>query len=189
MSASSCRCWFRGLRCPLTVTKNQELLALANGDLSKQRKEVVRHTLRVLAHDTTRVAASGVEVPQQRSVELVTALAGLLGLRALSVDVVGDHGLDAELGVAIRVGGTERAVLGDGDHVGEARGIAVDSRRRGEDDVGDIVLGHALEEAERAEDVHAVVLERDLAGLADGLFREEVSIPVLANGPSSHSMC
>jgi hypothetical protein len=31
------------------------------------------------------------------------------------------------------------------------------------------VLGHAAQEAERAEDVDAVVLERDLARLADGL--------------------
>jgi hypothetical protein len=67
------------------------------------------------------------------------------------------------------VGGTERALFGDGDHVGEAGGIAVDGCGGGEDDVGHVVLLHAAQQAEGAEDVDAVVLERDLAGLADGL--------------------
>ena len=100
---------------------------------------------------------------------LVAALASLLGRVALCVDVVGDHGLDAELGVAVRVGWAERALFGDRDHVREAGGIAVDGCGGREDDVGDVVLGHAAQETERAKDVDAVVLERDLARLADGL--------------------
>jgi hypothetical protein len=101
---------------------------------------------------------------------LVAALTSLLGRVALRVDVVGDHGLDAELCVAVRVGGAQRALFGDGDHVGEASGIAVDGCGGGEDNVGHVVLLHAAQQAEGAEDVDAVVLERDLAGLADGLL-------------------
>lgn len=97
------------------------------------------------------------------------SLAILLCLAALGVDVVGDHSLDAELCVSIRVGRAERALFGDGNHVGEAGGIAVDGRGGREDDVGDVVFGHAAKEAERAKDVDAVVFERDLARLADGL--------------------
>lgn len=108
---------------------------------------------------------------------LVAALASLLGRVALCVYVVGDHGLDAELCVSVGVGGTERALFGDGDHVGEAGGIAVDGRGGGEDDVGHVVLLHAAQEAEGAEDVHAVVLKRDLAGLADGLVSMSASCP------------
>jgi len=111
--------------------------------LSKKRKEVVRNALRVLAHDATRVATSGVEVSQESRVVLAAALASLLGRIALCVDVVGDHGLDAELCVSVRVGGSERALFGNGDHVGEAGGIAVDGCGGGEDDVGHVVLLHA----------------------------------------------
>lgn len=123
---------------------------------------------------------------------LAAALASLLRLSALGVDVVGDHGLDTELGVTVRVGRAERALFGDGDHVGEAGCIAVDGRRGREDDVGDVVLGHAAQEAERAEDVDAVVLERDLARLADGLVKR-VSVrwflrfPTI-NVPDSHAL-
>lgn len=155
--------------CQLTITKYKQLLTLANCNLSKEGKEVVRDTLWVLSHDTAGVAASRVEVSQKGSVELGAALAGLLCVCALSVNVVGDHGLDAELGVAVRVGGTKRALLRNGDHVGETSSIAINSCGGGEDDVSDIVLLHAAQEAEGAEDVDAVVLERDLARLADSL--------------------
>ena len=101
---------------------------------------------------------------------LAASLAVLLCLAALGVDVVGDHSLDTKLGVAVRVGRAKRALLGNGNHVREAGGITVDSCGGREDDVGDVVLGHAAQEAEGAEDVDAVVLEGDLARLADGLL-------------------
>jgi hypothetical protein len=153
----------------LTITKNKELLPLADCNLSKKRKEIVRNTLRVFAHNSTRVTASRVEVSQESSVVLVAAHASLLGRVALRVDMVGDHGLDAKLRVAVRVGRTERALLGDGNHVGEACGVAVDGRGGREDDVGHVVFLHAAQQAEGAKDVDAVVLERDLAGLANSL--------------------
>lgn len=159
----------------VVVTENEELLPFANGDLSEQWEEVVWHALWVLAHNTAGVRASWVEVSEQGTVEDLLVLALLLCLCALSVDVVGDHGLDSELGVAVRVGGAQWALLGNGNHVWEAGGIAVDGRGGGKDDVGDVVLRHGLEEAESAVDVDAVVFERDLARFTDSLQSCEVN--------------
>lgn len=108
-----------------TVAKNKQLLPLAYGDLRQQRQQVVWHTLRILAHDAARMTPSRVEIPQQRAVELLPVLALLLRFEPLGIDVVGNHRLDSELGVTVGVCRAQRAVLGDRDHVLEARGIAV----------------------------------------------------------------
>lgn len=117
------------------------------------------------------MSTGGVEVAEQGTVPLLglSLVAGLDGVVALSVDDVGDGGLDGELGVAVGVGGTQRALLGDGDHVGEASGITVDGGGAGEDDVGDIVADHGAQEADGAVDVDVVVVQRLLTGLTDGL--------------------
>ena len=117
------------------------------------------------------MSTGGVEVTEQSTVPLLGLglVAGLDGVVALSVDDVGDGGLDGELGVAVGVGGTQRALLGDGDHVGEASGITVDGGGRREDDVGDIVADHGAQEADGAVDVDVVVVQRLLTGLTDGL--------------------
>jgi hypothetical protein len=90
------------------------------------------------------VSTSGVEVAEQSTVPLLSLsfVTGLGGVVALGINDVGDGGLDGELGVTVRVGGAERAVLGDGDHVGEAGGVTVDGGGAGEDDVCDVVLHH-----------------------------------------------
>ena len=158
--------------CVPTVAKDQQLLALPDRHLRQQRQQVVRHALRILAHDAARMAPARVEVPQQRRVpplHLLRALPRPLVVRPRRRDVVADRGLGGDFRVAVRVGGAERALLGDGDHVGEARGVAVHGRRRGEDDVVDAVARHRAQQAERAVDVGVPVVERALAGLADGL--------------------
>lgn len=154
-----------------TITEDHQLLALASGNLGKQGEQVVGDTLGVLAHDTAGVGTSGVEVAEQSTVPLLGLglVAGLGGVVALGIDHVGDGGLDGELGVAVGVGGTQRAVLGDGDHVGEAGGITVDGGGAGEDNVGDIVLDHGAQEVDGAVDVDQVVVQGLLAGLANGL--------------------
>lgn len=154
-----------------TVTEDHQLLALAGGDLREEGKQVVRHTLGVLAHDTAGVGTGGVEVTEQSAVPLLGfgLVASLGGVVALGVDHVGDGGLDSELGVTVGVGRTQRAVLGDGDHVGEAGGIAVDGSRAGEDDVGDIVLHHGAEEVDGAVDVDQVVVQGLLARFTNSL--------------------
>lgn len=60
-------------------------------------------------------------------------------------------------------------MLGYGYHVRKTGRIAIHGRRRGEDDIGNVVLAHRPQEGNRAADIDAVVFERYLAGLADGL--------------------
>ena len=153
------------------VAEDEELLAQAHGDLRQQRQQVVRHTLRVLAHDAARVAARRVEVAQQRRVPLLgfVVLPGLFGVRPRGIGVVGDGGFRRDLGVAVRVRRPQRTDLRDGDHVREARRVAVHGRRRGEDDVVHRVPRHGPQQAQRAVDIGVPVVEGSLAGLADGL--------------------
>lgn len=113
----------------LTITKNEQLLTLANSNLSQQRKQVVRNSGRILTHDATGVGSRRVEVPQQGGVvERLIASLGL-GSVSLGVDPRSDHLLDSHLCVAVRVRGAERADLGDGNHVREAGGITIDCGR------------------------------------------------------------
>ena len=80
--------------------------------------------------------------------------------------MIGNDSLVRGLGATIRVGGPNGAVFGDGNHVLEASGVAVDGGRRREDDVGDIVTCHGAEKADGTVDVGAIVLQRDLARFA-----------------------
>lgn len=85
---------------------------------------------------------------------------------ALCVDSIGDDGLDHGFCASVGIGGTDGAVLGDGDHVGDAGGVAVDGRGGGEDYVGDGVGEHAAQEGDGAADVDAVVFEGYFGGFA-----------------------
>lgn len=118
-----------------------------------------------------------VEVAQQGTVPLLGLglVPSLQGVIPLGVDDVGNGVLNGELGVSVRVGGAEGAHLGDGDHVREAGGIAIDGSGAGEDDVGDIVADHGAQEADGAVDVHMVVVERLLTGFTDSLVEDIVS--------------
>lgn len=115
------------------------------------------------------MSTAGVEVTEQGTVPLLERLASLLIVASLSVDEVGDDVLNHGLGAAVGVGRADWAVLGDGDHVGDAGSIAVDGGGGGEDNVVDVVALHGAEEGDAATDIDAVVLEGDLAGLADSL--------------------
>ena len=154
-----------------TIAEDEQLLALASGNLSEQGEKVVRDTLGILAHDTAGVSTSGVEVTEQSTVPLLGLglVTGLGGIVALSVDNVGDGGLNGELGVSVGVGRAQRTLLRNGDHVGETSGITVDGGRAGEDDVGDIVADHGAEQVDGAVDVDQVVVQGLLAGLANSL--------------------
>lgn len=155
----------------LTVSEDEQLLALASRDLGQQGQQVVRDTLGVLSHDTTGVSTSGVEVTEQSTVPLLglLRLSGLDGVVACRVDDVRDGPLDADLGVSVRVRRSQRALLGDGNHVRETSGITVHGGRAGEDNVGDIVLEHGPEEVDGAVDVDIVVVNGALAGFTDRL--------------------
>lgn len=104
------------------------------------------------------MSTARVEVAEQSTVPLLKGLASLLEVVALGVDVVGNDVLNGGLCAAVGVGRADGAILGDGDHVGEAGGIAVDCSRRGENNVADVVAGHGAQERNAAADVDAVVL-------------------------------
>lgn len=160
----------------VVVAEDEQLLALAGGDLRQQREQVVGHARGVFAHDAARVRPGRVEVSEQAGVPLLgrTAVAGLLGFGALGGNVVGDHELGGELGVSVGVSGSQGAFFRDGDHAGDAGGVAVDGGGGGVDDVGDIVAGGGAQEVEGAVDIDAVVVQGDLAGFPYGLEGGEV---------------
>lgn len=141
----------------------------------------------VLAHDAAGMCTAWVEVPQQGTVELLIWLARLLVVPPFRLQILGDDGLDHDLCLAVGVGGADWAVLGDRNHVRNAGGIAVDGGRRGEDNVGDIVLLHGAQERDAAADIDAVVLERDQAGFADSLqgckVDDAIDLRVLVENP------
>lgn len=62
-------------------------------------------------------------------------------------------------------------MLGDGNHVGNTGGVAVDGGRGGEYDIGHVVLFHGAHESDAALDIDTVVLERNFGRLADSLDR------------------
>ena len=80
--------------------------------------------------------------------------------------MIGNNSLVRGLGTTIRVGRPNGTVFGDGNHVLEAGGIAVDGGRRRKDDIGDIVTCHGTEKADGTVDVRAIVLQRYLARFA-----------------------
>jgi hypothetical protein len=100
---------------------------------------------------------------------LLIWLALFLQVVPLSIDVISDDRFDHAFSVSIWIGGTNWAILGNGYHVGNSSRISVDSRGRGEDNVGDVVLGHAAEESDGSANIDTVVFEGDLGGFTDGL--------------------
>lgn len=153
----------------LTVTKDQKLVPVPSRYLAQQRQEVVRDTLRVLAHDAAGVSTARIEVAEKSAVPLLEGLARLLSLPPLGLDMIGNDGLDHHLGMTICVGGADGAVLRNRNHARDTGGITVDSGGGRKDNVGDIVLGHGTEQGDAAADIDAVVLEWDFARLANGL--------------------
>jgi hypothetical protein len=154
----------------LTIAKDEELGSVASGNLAQQRQQVVGNALGILSHDTSGVGTARVEVSEVGTVPLLKRLASLLGDLSLGVDEVLNDVLNEALCAAVGVGGADRAVLGNRDHVLEAGGITVDGGRRGEDNICDIVLLHGAEKSDGTADVDAVVLEGNLSRLTYGLM-------------------
>lgn len=127
----------------LTISKHQQLLSLSSCDLAKQRQQVEWHTQWILTHDSTRVRSSRVEISQQSSIPGFNRLAFFLQLVPLSLDVIDDDQFDCALCSTVWVCGADWAVLRNGNHVGNSSRITVDGGRGGEDDVANIVGGHA----------------------------------------------
>lgn len=115
------------------------------------------------------MGTSRVEIAKDGGVPMIISLFFLLELVALGLDMIGDYGFNGSFGATIGIRRTNRAVFWNGDHVGKASCVAIDGSRGGEYDIGYIVLGHGAEQTDSAMDIGAVILERDLAGLADCL--------------------
>lgn len=113
--------------------------------------------------------SGGIEVTEQSAIPVRPIFPFLLQLIALSFDMIGNDHLVGGLGTAVRIGRANWAVFWDGDHVRKTCCVAINGGGRREDDVGDVVLGHAAEQAYRTVDIGAVVFKRYLAGLADCL--------------------
>lgn len=153
----------------LTITKDKQLVSLSDSDLSKQWQQVIRNTLRIFSHDTARMRACGVEVPQHGAVPFFPGFALLLCLVTLCLYLILDHALDHDLGLSVCVRRANRATFRDRNHVWEARRISVYCCGRRENYVGDMVLLHRAQETQTAVDIDAVVLERDLTRLPNSL--------------------
>ena len=170
----------------LTISKNKNLLAITSGNLAEERQQVVWYALRVFSHDAARMGTAWVEVTQIGAIPLLVRLSSFLQVITLSIDKVDNDVFNHRLGAAVRVGRALGAVLGDGNHVREAGGITVHGRRGRKDYVGHVVALHGTEKRKCAADIDAVVLERDFAGLANGLARCQYSRPRLFEGRQSH---
>lgn len=83
--------------------------------------------------------------------------------------MVGDDQFDRTLGSSIWICWANWTVFWDGNHTLVFTRIAVDGCGRGEDDVWDVVLGHASEEGDCPADIDAVVFQWDFGGFANGL--------------------
>ena len=103
--------------------------------------------------------------------------------QAVGPFVIPQDVLDHELGPAVGIGRPGRVVLGDG----RFQGLAVDRRRRGEDQGVRPGLQHGVEEVEAGGEVVGVVLAGIGVGLADldeGREVEDGSDLVLAEDPA-----
>lgn len=143
---------------------------MSGSNLAQEREQVERHTRGILAHDSAWMGAAWVEVSQQGTIPLLIWLPGLLCICALGLNEISDHQLDRALCPSVWVGGADGAVLGDGNHIGNSSGIAVDGRRRREDNVVYVVLLHASEEGDRSAHVDTVVFQGNLARFAHSLM-------------------
>lgn len=67
-------------------------------------------------------------------------------------------------------------MLGNRDHIFETGRVAINSSRRREDNVGDIVFLHGPKKRDGATDVHAVVFERNLGRFSNSLKPRDQSV-------------
>ena len=122
-----------------------DLLQLADSDLGDVGHKVVGDAVGILADQAGRMGADGVEVAQQRNIQLGVSLA-----------TVGQDALGKHLGGAVGVRGAAHGeILADG-HAG---GVTVDGGRGGEDDVVAVVTAHDIQNVQRAGQIVGVVLD------------------------------
>lgn len=135
---------------PLTVAKNQQLFPCSNRYLSEQWEQIEGDAQRVFTHDAGRMCASRVKVSEESSIMFVGGMRSVRGgieviasgFGAFGVDVVSNDEFDGRFGAAVDIGGLDRTLFRDGNHIGKACDIAIHGGRRGEDNLGDVMAGH-----------------------------------------------
>lgn len=143
----------------VVVAVDAQFFQLAHCHLGNERHQVVGDAVRVLTDLAAFVGAGGIEVAQD----------GDAPVRLGTVQVA-QHVFDVQLARAVGVGGAEREVFAN-RHAGR---VAVDGGRRAEHDAGDVGALHGLQQAQAAEDVVVVVVERFSNRFADGFEAGEV---------------
>ena len=158
------------------IAEDQKFFPLASRNLCKEREKIERDAERIFAHDTRGVTACGIEVAKKSSIPLlyVRFIAFLGSLCAFCADVVSNHQLAGELGVAVGVCRPEGTLFGNGDHVLETGSVAINSSRGGVDDVANIVVLGSSQKGECALNVDAIVVEWDLSGFTNSLQSSKV---------------
>jgi len=164
--------------CGVVLSKDRELLQLANSDLGQEGHQVVGDALRILSHDTAGMGASGVEISQQDCAPLVIDvvpgsrfLKVLLLLQDRGHTEILDDVLQKDLCPAIGAhGGDDGRSLWDGD----AGRVAIDGGRGRKDNLANVELFHDLQQVDGARDVDIVVIQGDAARFTDSLAAGEM---------------
>ena len=144
----------------VVVAEDRKAFAQSGGRLGDVGHQILRHAARQFADERRGVGADGVEVAQCDAVQ------ALVGRAAVVQDVFG-HLLRVAVG---RGGGFAGRLLRDGQCVG----LAVDRRRRREEDVWPAELLHQRADVHERREVVAVIFERFGDRLADSLVGGEV---------------
>ena len=137
----------------IVIAEDTEADQLSDCNLGDVRKQVIRHTLRVLSHASGFVCADRVKVAEQHDIPV----------RIRGVEV-GQNLFEHRLGSAVGIRDLSLRALFRNRNKGR---IAIDGCTRGEDNILDAVLPHALTEHQGACDIVVIVLERFIDGLAD----------------------
>ena len=112
----------------VVVTKNAEFLADTHSRLRDVRHQVVRNAIRVFANTSTRMRPNRVEVTEQHHIPF--------RVRLLHVH---QYLFEHRLRLSIRIrDGTLRALFGNGNFCR----VAIDRRRRREDDILHAIFAH-----------------------------------------------
>ena len=147
----------RAVRRRIVIAEDRDVIALAERDLENERDEV-RLRIVILTDGAIVERTGRIEVTQRYVANAVRAADPL------------HHLLHRALRLAVRVRRLRRIVF----HDRHALRLAVDSSRRREDDLVDVVANHRLEQDLHAVDIVVEVLQRLLDTLADKRICSEV---------------
>ena len=127
------------------AAEDVEAFQLSRRHLGDIGHQIIGNAVGVLADFPGGMGADGVEVTQERHVQIGVCRAA-----------VGENPFQHQLGVAVGIGGRTGGVLPDGHRLG----VAVDGSRRGKDKIAHSVLTHHIEHRQGIGQVIGVILQR-----------------------------